>query len=237
MYDGECWSARFPDFSPASKLEIWCEIYFFWRSLATVLPGGRRRLLNSWGLPELLNPSSAGAKALLLQKGLYRRRQLFDIRRLRTRSFRGVVHEPDFLNDRSHPVLASTLLAIGSARLRLWASRTTLRPVLASSLLASARLAYVSGPIVPRCARCWLQFSGARLGSLTPLVRRTTLPVGAPRAVGRLRSAPSTTMCPGRMVTSLRTNHLYPGLAADVSVPLEPKRLPSCRPLSSLARR
>jgi hypothetical protein len=47
LYDGKCWSARFPDFSPVNKLEIWCEIYFFRRSLATVLPGGRRRRLNS----------------------------------------------------------------------------------------------------------------------------------------------------------------------------------------------
>ncbi len=52
MYDGKCWSARFPDFSPVSKLEIWCEIYFFRRSLATVLPGGRRRLLNSLSSPS-----------------------------------------------------------------------------------------------------------------------------------------------------------------------------------------
>src|SRR5262245_26840854 len=47
MYDGSDEVARFPAFSPMRKLEIWCESYFFRRSLATVLPGGRRQRLNS----------------------------------------------------------------------------------------------------------------------------------------------------------------------------------------------
>jgi hypothetical protein len=50
-------------------------------------------------VPELLNVQSAGVIALLLQNGLYRRWELVDIRRLRTRSLRGVVHAPDCLND------------------------------------------------------------------------------------------------------------------------------------------
>ena len=70
-------------------------------------------------VPELLNAPSAGAKALLLQKGLYRRWQFFDIRRLRTRILRGVVRAPDCLNDDPALVLASALLAIGSAGFRV----------------------------------------------------------------------------------------------------------------------
>jgi hypothetical protein len=48
MYDGTVGVARFPDFSPMRKLEIWCEISGG-RSVLIVLPGGK--LL---GVPELL---------------------------------------------------------------------------------------------------------------------------------------------------------------------------------------
>ena|SRR5215470_16206178 len=41
MYDGKCWSARFPDFSPMRKLEIWCEIYFG-RAVLIVFSDGNR---------------------------------------------------------------------------------------------------------------------------------------------------------------------------------------------------
>jgi len=46
-YDGNVGVARFPDFSPMRKLEIWCEICFG-HSLVIVFPG--RKLL---GLPHL----------------------------------------------------------------------------------------------------------------------------------------------------------------------------------------
>jgi hypothetical protein len=41
-YNGNVGVARFPDFSPMRKLEIWCEIYFG-HSLVIVFPG--RKLL------------------------------------------------------------------------------------------------------------------------------------------------------------------------------------------------
>jgi hypothetical protein len=56
MYDGNVGAARFPDFSPMSKLESWCKIYF---GLSLCCKKFRP-------LP-------------LLQKGLYRRGQLFGI--------------------------------------------------------------------------------------------------------------------------------------------------------------
>jgi hypothetical protein len=37
MYDGNVVVARFPDFSPMSKLESWCKIYFG-HSLVIVFP-------------------------------------------------------------------------------------------------------------------------------------------------------------------------------------------------------
>jgi hypothetical protein len=73
------------------------------------------------GIPELLNVSSAGAKALLLQNGLYRLRELFDIRRLPTRSFRSVVGAPDGLND--DPVWCWLQLYLRSARLGFASAR------------------------------------------------------------------------------------------------------------------
>jgi hypothetical protein len=51
MYDGKCWSARFPDFSPMRKLEIWCEIYFG-RAVLIVFSDGNR-------LPRVADAGSA----------------------------------------------------------------------------------------------------------------------------------------------------------------------------------
>jgi membrane-bound metal-dependent hydrolase YbcI (DUF457 family) len=85
----KCSNVASPDFSP----EIWRNLYFFRRSLAaTVLPGRPTAPLELLGLPELLNAPLAGGRALLFQYGQYLRWQLFDIRRFRTRSLRGVVH-------------------------------------------------------------------------------------------------------------------------------------------------
>jgi hypothetical protein len=42
-YDGNVGVARFPDFPPMRKLEIWCKIYFG-HSLVIVFPGRKLRL-------------------------------------------------------------------------------------------------------------------------------------------------------------------------------------------------
>jgi hypothetical protein len=47
MYDVKCWSARFLRFLTREKARNLVQNYSFRRSLATVLPGGRRRRLNS----------------------------------------------------------------------------------------------------------------------------------------------------------------------------------------------